>query len=123
MAKVKNAVKKVKGGDKGYYMAFKTKRDLEIYLAEQEWVAIQQALDICSVVLYNTFGFGELRQKRFHDEFSDGWNQMIQVFKQDMQIDKDLVWSKEWLDRLLRKATGKYFVPFDVRYGNPGLKR
>lgn len=79
-------------------------------------VGFQKSADLFGVALYEE-GFGEarleriaLRVRELEHEYGDAWNDAVEADYQQEQI-----------DRVLKKAYGKNFVPFETR--NPDIKK
>lgn len=82
---------------------------------------IQQCIDMAQIALADAFGFGPERNQRFQEAFRDTFLEYAQLCVDDGRDDKDLVYTKEKVDRALRIACGEEILPFDERYAEERL--
>ena len=94
-------------------------------LQKELWYAkgftMQQCLDIAMIALNTEFGFGPVYQARFGRAFRDAFVEYAELCLDDGKDDADIVYTKEVLDRQLRKACGDDILPFDERYAEDRL--
>lgn len=76
-------------------------------------IAEQQILDCVQMTLSEEFGFGPDRQKRFHDKFEETYGTLKKIEREDAP---DGVYYRETVERVLRTALGKHYVPREERY-------
>ena len=93
-------------------------------LQQDIWVAkgftMQQCLDIAQITLHEQFGFGPTYQARFEQAFKNAFVDRAELCKLDGKDDKEIVYTKEVIDRELRSACGE-IRPFDERYALKNL--
>lgn len=82
----------------------------------------QQMLDFATVAL-GRLGWGEKRLTEFEATLSEVYTEYAELMVADNRDDKELVYSKECLDRELRIYCGSKFVPYDVRYGTEDIEK
>lgn len=91
--------------------------------AEQEarLFACQMDADMIEITLHDNFGFGAERVRSFMMAYMKNHEDYAQLFVDDYNANvgknKDIAYAKEKLDNAVKRATGKYFVPYDERYG------
>lgn len=73
----------------------------------------QETADIAALVLYEEFGFGPERQKRFNQRLNAKLNELLDIAGQDT---KDLEYTKAKIDQELMAACGPYYLPREERY-------
>lgn len=90
--------------------------DERIYL-EKLQIALQMGVDAGKLSANRVLGMGPGRSGPFEDEYRDTMNQMAQMLVEDSKDDADLVYSRELIDRAIKKIDGPgRFKPWDVRY-------
>jgi len=77
---------------------------------------IQQALDEAQIAHHECEGWGPVRNKRFEEVFLRNIYKRAASCVLDGKDDVEIVYTKECLDRELRRARGEDTPPFDVRY-------
>ena len=82
---------------------------------------MQHAIDITSMVLHKTFGFGPERLKKFGDGFQDKFSEIQQYSREDRADDKDQWYSEERFENELKEAWGPYYTPRAIRYDEDKL--
>lgn len=80
---------------------------------EQQRLTRQQCHDMAIIALHLAFGFGPDRVAKFDKKVSEVWNEYADMAVSD---EKQMVYTKEKIDRVLREACGENFVPWDERY-------
>lgn len=75
----------------------------------------RETADIAALVLYEEFGFGPERQKRFNQRLNAKLNELLDIAGQDT---KDLEYTKTKIDQELMAACGPYYLPREERYGD-----
>lgn len=100
------------------------KKAVEIRAAEERArsFTIQQCKDVMLLAAHDAFGFGEERLKRLSDAYDDTFVQYAEMVLSDAEEDREIWYSKGKVDRELEKVCGKYFVPWEERYGETGGK-
>lgn len=78
----------------------------------------RQSLDAIIIALNREFGFGADRINRFIDAYIYERKAMADLFLRDRWVDKDkeLTYSKEKSDRILREIMGQDYPAFGERY-------
>jgi len=74
----------------------------------------QLMADFACIVLHDSFKFSRSQINRFYDEMTALHDEYAVVFNGDT---RDQEYSKEVLDRRLRKIAGDMFIPWEERYG------
>ena len=111
MAKKNNFVKKNSQQAKTY--SERHQNSELVYALKLLAICEQEMLDTAAVTLHKEFGFGPERQKRFHDRFEEVFTELRKIEREDA-ADKE--YYIETVERSLKEATGKYYVPRDERY-------
>lgn len=95
------------------------KKAVEIRAAEAQArnFTIQQCKDMMLLAAHDAFGFGEERLKRLSDAYDATFMQYAEMVLSDAAEDKRIWYSKGKVDQELRRVCGKYFVPWEERYG------
>lgn len=75
--------------------------------------AQQDMIDAMAIVLNVKYGFGPERQKQFHDDFEEVYGEIQDIRREDRE---DGEYSRAKVEQALKKAHGKYYVPYDERY-------
>ena len=73
----------------------------------------QLCMDQAAIILNRDFGFGSDRLERFNAAMVELYGQYADIWNKDS---KDVVYSKETMDRALKQIWGDKFVPWNVRY-------
>ena len=68
---------------------------------------LQQCKDMMLITMHEDFGWGEERLKKLSD---------AEMCLADAKTDKQIWFTQGKVDERLKKACGKYFVPWDERY-------
>lgn len=89
----------------------------KVIAADRILFAAQQAEDCAVLALGRTFGFGEERQKRFGEAYVKAFHEYCDNVLRDAKDDEELWYAKERIDRELKRYCGKYFQPWNERYG------
>lgn len=82
---------------------------------------MQHALDIASIVLHETFGFGPERLKKFGIGFQDKFEKVQKESRADKADDEERWYSEERFENELKEAWGPYYTPRAIRYGEDKL--
>ena len=78
---------------------------------------LQQCKDMMLLAAHEAFGLGEERLKRLSDAYDATFMQYAEMVLSDAAEDKQIWYSKGKVDQELRRVCGKYFVPWEERYG------
>lgn len=108
---MKKAVRKSKQRS----LDFQRERQLEKELWTMKVIAYaqQEMLDAVAITLKRSFGFGEKRQKQFHDDFEEVYDWIRRIEREDTP---DGEYSTEKQEEALRWAWGSLYQPRQVRY-------
>lgn len=90
---------------------------LKAIAADRILFAAQQAKDVSMLSLGRAFGFGEERQKKFGDTYDATFQEYCADVTKDAKDDADVWYTKDSIDRELKRYCGKYFQPWEERYG------
>lgn len=105
---------------RGLYKVFRTREE---YYRDTKWYqafARQQMMDAICLALHEEFEFGESRFKRFMEAYNKAWSEIVVLCNEDVKDDKEMVYSKNTIDKALRQAVGEAnFVPWEQRYNIP----
>ena len=112
MSKSKKGVKKGSGSAKSFSQ--RQKDDKMLWTMKVLAYAQQEMIDTMQISLNRAFGFGEKRQKQFHDVFEEVYAEVQQLRNKD--TDKDGWYSEQKIEDALRASVGKYYVPREQRY-------
>lgn len=108
---MKKAVKKCKHSANDY--AHQKQLEKELWTIKVLAYTQQQMLDTAALTLKEEFGFGEKRQKQFHDAFERKYAEIRELEKADTP-DNEYAIAKQ--EQALQAACGKWYQPRDVRY-------
>lgn len=87
-------------------------------IAEQTMIRFQIAEDAAVIAAHDVLKLGPGRSEAFCEAFRKALDDIAGSFKADNKDDKDMVYTKETLDRRVEPIYGsKMFRPFTVRYG------
>lgn len=114
MSKKKNGVKKGSYQAQTYTNRVNAAREATNLTIFQD--GMQHALDIASIVLNETFGFGPERLKKFGIGFQDKFAEIQEESREDKENDKERWYSEEQFENALKKAWGQYYTPRAIRY-------
>ena len=78
--------------------------------------AVQQSKDMMLIAAREVFGIGPDRAKKLSDAFDAVWKEYDALCVDDAKDDKEIWYTKEKIDRILRDICGEHFVPWDERY-------
>ena len=111
--------------------------EMQDYLVAQKGVDIQQAMDFLAIAAHEEFGFGEKRNHRLQTAFNRVFLKYMKMSCEDFGLEKkqltareihlgmrpdmkygdeDTTYTHVSLDRDLKAAVGKYFIPYEKRY-------
>lgn len=108
---MKKAVKKTKRNTAEY--ARQKQFEKELWTMKVLAYTQQEMLDTAALTLAEEFGFGEKRQKQFHDAFERKYSEIRELEKGDTP-DNEYAIAKQ--EEALKAACGKYYEPREVRY-------
>lgn len=77
---------------------------------------LQQSLDMALITLNTEFGFGPERCAAFESAFRQTFMDYARMCVDDGESDDEIWYTKEKVDRALRRACGEDILPFDERY-------
>ena len=112
MGNKKNVVKKGSAQAQSYVIRkqlIENARDTTIF---QD--GMQNALDIASLVLHETYGFGAERLKRFAEGYTKKFSEVQARTRED--TDKQKWYSDAQFETEMKIAWGPYYQPHEVRY-------
>jgi hypothetical protein len=107
-SQMKKGVKRTKQS-RNEYLA-KKQTDHDIWTLKVFAYTQQEILDAVAITLMNEFGFGEKRQKQFHDAFEKVYEEIQELEKTD---DEYAIAKQE---QALKAAYGQYYTPREERY-------
>lgn len=82
---------------------------------------LQQSLDMALITLNLEFGFGPERCAAFEAAFRQTFMDYARMCVEDGASDDEIWYTKEKVDRALRRACGEDILPFDERYAPENL--
>lgn len=82
---------------------------------------LQQSLDMALITLNTEFGFGPERCAAFETAFRKTFMDYARMCVEDGASDDKIWYTKEKVDRALRKACGEDILEFDERYAPENL--
>ena len=100
---------------KGIYKMFRTKEELFRHNEEVRHFARVWQLDQVTLAL-GRMGFRETRFREFDKVLAEVEKEYIKLHADDFKDDKEMVYSRELLERELRQYTGKMYAPEAERY-------
>ena len=77
---------------------------------------LQQCKDMMLITMHEDFGWGEERLKKLSDCYDQTFMTYAEMCLADAKTDKQIWFTQGKVDERLKKACGKYFVPWDERY-------
>ena len=80
-------------------------------------MTLQIAQDAAMIAANEVLQMGPGRAKEFAAEMRDVVNEIADVILADQKDDKKFVYTREVVDRKLKKICGENFQPWEVRYG------
>lgn len=95
------------------------KRELELEKAQtnvMRGVTVRQCIDASQLALNNRYHFGEKRNDQFEQDFWEYFSFCVFMCVDDGKDDPNIVYATGKLDRMMKKALGKNFKPFNERY-------
>lgn len=107
-----------------YVLLQNAKRELLRLQAEVERMkgfTLQQSLDMALITLNTEFGFGPERCAAFETAFRQTFMDYARMCVEDGASDDEIWYTKEKVDRALRKACGEDILSFDERYATDHL--
>ena len=108
---MKASVKKNRQNKSNY--ARQKQRDKELWTMKVIAYIQQETLDAVALTLKDEFGFGEVRQKQFHDAFESKYAEIRELEKNDTS-DNEYAIAK--IEQALQAAYGRYYQPRETRY-------
>lgn len=100
---------------RGLYKVFRTKQELERHNENVRHFARVWQLDQVTLAL-GRMGFRETKFREFDRVLAEVEKEYIEFHAQDYKDDKEMVYSREILERELRQYTGKMYAPEQERY-------
>lgn len=83
---------------------------------DQRRFTLQQCKDMMLITMHEDFGWGEERLKKLSDCYDQTFMTYAEMCLADAKTDKQIWFTQGKVDERLKKACGKYFVPWDERY-------
>jgi len=81
-------------------------------------MALQQSADAALMAADDTFDVNAYSAEKFHVAHIQYVNKISSMAIEDAEDDKEMVWTKETVDKRLLQIVGKdNFAPWDERYG------
>lgn len=108
---MKKGVKKNKASESAY--AARKQREKEVWTLKVFAYTQQEMLDAVALTLADEFGFGQERQKRFHDAFERKYAEIQELERSDT-ADSEYAIAKQ--EAALKAAYGKYYMSREQRY-------
>ena len=102
-----------------YVLLQNAKREILRLQAEVERMkgfTLQQSLDMALITLNTEFGFGPERCAAFETAFRQTFMDYARMCVEDGASDDEIWYTKEKVDRALRRACGEEILSFDERY-------
>ena len=93
-------------------MEAKHRQDMRL----QRLFTIQQCEDMMLITLGQDFGFGPKRAMEALDAFRETFRAFAQLCVEDADGDQEIAYTKESIDRELRRIMGEGFRPWEERY-------
>lgn len=93
-------------------MEAKHRQDMRL----QRLFTIQQCEDMMLITLGQDFGFGPKRAMEALDAFRETFRAFAQLCVEDAGGDQEIAYTKESIDRELRRIMGEGFRPWEERY-------
>ena len=100
---------------KGLYRVFRTKQELEFHNENIRHFARVWQLDQVTLAL-GRMGFREAKFREFDKVLAAVEKEYINLHADDFKDDKEMVYSRELLERELRQYTGKMYASEQERY-------
>ena len=103
--------------NKGIYMFFRTKEDLEYHDLCVKTIMQQQTLDAMVLAIAEEFKTTPETFSRLQRAFEAKWAEIVALGKEDVKTDKEIWYTKATIDRALLDAVGEeLFKPWEERY-------
>jgi len=96
-------------------------RQLQAEVERMKGFTLQQSLDMALITLNAEFGFGPERCAAFETAFRQTFIDYAQMCVEDGANDDEIWFTKEKVDRALRRACGEDILSFDERYAPENL--
>ena len=119
MSKKKNGVKKGSYQAQTYSNRVNAARAATNLTIFQD--GMQHALDVASLILHDSFGFGPERLKKFAIGVQDRFSEIQKDSREDKADDKERWYSEEKFEAELKAAWGPYYTPRAIRYDEDKL--
>ena len=94
---------------------------LKIEVERMKGFTLQQSLDMALITLNAEFGFGPERCAAFEAAFRKTFIDCAKMCVEDGASDDEIWYTKEKVDRALRRACGDNILSFDERYAAENL--
>lgn len=101
--------------NKGIYRIFRTKEEMQRYDEQLRHFTRIYMLDHVTLAL-GRMGFRESKFREFNKVLAEVCEEYANDFTEDYKADKEMVYSRDLMDRELKQYTGAMFVPEEVRY-------
>lgn len=101
--------------NKGIYRLFRTREEFDRYTEEIRHFTRIYMLDHITIAL-GRMGFRESKFREFDKVLALVCQEYADDFTEDYKADKEMVYSRDLMDRELKQYTGALFVPEDIRY-------
>ena len=96
-------------------------RRLQAEVDRMKGFTLQQSLDMALIALNVHFGFGPERCAEFETAFLETFMEYAKMCVEDGESDDEIWYTKEKVDRALRRACGEDILEFDQRYAPENL--
>lgn len=80
------------------------------------FTGVQMVTDAAVIAAAQVFGMGPARCERFVGAMTECLNEISALINDDGLSDWDIVYTKEKIDRRMRRICGEKFEPWEVRY-------
>ncbi len=101
--------------NKGIYRIFRTKEEYDKHQAELRHFTRVWMLDHVTIAL-GRMGFREAKFREFDKVLTEVVDEYMADYAEDLKADKEMVYSRDLMERELKQYTGKMFVPEAERY-------
>lgn len=101
--------------NKGIYRIFRTREEMQRHEEELRHFTRVWLMDHVTIAL-GRMGFRESKFREFDRVLTEVIDEYMGEYKADLKDDKEMVYSRDLLDRELKQYTGKLYVPEKERY-------
>ena len=102
--------------NKCIYRMFRSKAEFEAFKAQIAHFHRTLMMDFVTIAL-GRMGWGEKRLKDFDTVLAEVVDDYMDLFKEDLADDKEMVYSRAKLEEELKEHCGKFYAPEEERYG------